>query len=119
MWKRIELLGGGKTDFTGYGDPYDPVDEVAKVRRAPSPTIFVISDPEDRIVPFASQLLYVEKLVAAGLPPVHVSVRAPDPARHSLAHLARPAVRWCAQNVPPAEVKFRLETLGALGATGD
>lgn len=119
VWKRVELMGGRKTDMTGYRDSYDPVDEVARIRRMPAPIMFVLSDPEDRTVPYASQLLYVERLAAFGHTPYHVLARAPDPARHSLDHLARPAIRWCAQKVAPGEIKFRLEAMNALGATGE
>ena len=118
VWRRVELLGGGRgRDTTGFGDSYDPVSEVARIRRAPPPRIFVLSDPEDRTVPFGSQELYVARLVEARLAPVHVLAIAPDRGRHALAHLSRPAIRWCAQGVPTEEIRRRLEEQGRKATT--
>lgn len=117
VWKRIELLGGRSRDTTGYSDPYDPVKEVSRIRRAPPPRIFVLSDPEDRTVPFGSQEHYVSRLLEARLAPVHVLAIAPDPGRHALAHLSRPAIRWCAQGVPTEEIRRRLEDQGRRATT--
>ena len=118
VWKRVELLRGSRAqDTTGFSDSYDPVSEVARIRRAPPPRIFVLSDPEDRTVPFGSQEFYVAKLVEARLAPVHVLAVAPDRTRHALAHLARPAIRWCAQGVPTEEIRRRLEEQGRKATT--
>jgi len=117
VWKRVELLGGRSRDTTGYADPYDPAKEVSRIRRAPPPRIFVLSDPQDRTVPFGSQEYYVSRLVEARLAPVHVLAIAPDTGRHALAHLARPAIRWCAQGVPTDEIRRRLEEQGRRATT--
>lgn len=117
VWKRVELLGDRSRDTTGFADSYDPVKDVARIRRAPPPRIFVLSDPEDRPVPFGSQQYYVDQLVEARLAPVHVLAVAPDSGRHALAHLARPAIRWCAQGVPTEEIRRRLEEQGRKATT--
>lgn len=80
------------------------VDQVDQIRRAPPPLIYVLSDPEDTTVPFASQLRYVRRLRASGLDPIHIYARAPDPRHHILVRHARLAAALIAQGKTSRDV---------------
>ncbi|MBP2542192.1 alpha/beta hydrolase family protein [Agrobacterium tumefaciens] len=78
---------------------YDPVDEIDRIPTAHRPDIYVLSNPEDRTVPFFSQLLYVRRLRVAGFEPHHIYVQATDRQRHLLAY------HGSTSNVPERETK--------------
>lgn len=84
--KRRKIPGGLLYDVRDF---YDPVDEVSKIRSTPAPDIYVISDPEDYVVPFLSQLHYVRRLQKAGFEPHHIYAHATDKNRHVLARHAQ------------------------------
>jgi hypothetical protein len=90
---------------------YDPVDEIGRIRREPRPEIYVISDPEDRVVPFYSQLYYVRRLRAAGLKPHHIYANAPGPQHHLLAGHAKRAATLFAQGKSAKEIHMALAEL--------
>lgn len=83
---------------------YNPVADIHQISRDPKPTIFVISDPEDRVVPFFSQLYYVRRLRHAGLDPHHIYAHAPGPQRHSLSRHARLAAAMIARGNTTKEI---------------
>lgn len=95
---------------------YDPVDEIAHIRRDPLPEIYLISDPEDRVVPFYSQLYYVRRLRSAGLRPHHIYAYAPRPQRHLLARHAKRAAAMLARKKSVEEIRIELMKLDALQA---
>lgn len=84
---------------------YDPVDEVDRIPRDTKTAIYVLSDPEDRSVPFFSQLYYVRRLRALGLHPVHIYAQASDRSRHLLAYHARLAAALVAQGKSAPEIR--------------
>jgi pimeloyl-ACP methyl ester carboxylesterase len=90
---------------------YDPIDEVNQIRRDPEPVIYIISDPEDHIVPFFSQLHYVRRLRAAGFKPQHVYVQSADRNRHVLARHARTAAALIARGESVKSVRRAIHEL--------
>lgn len=90
---------GRSTDVTGYADPYDPVDHLARIPRDPALRIFVLSDPADRAVSFTSQRHFVDQARQAGIPLTHIVTLAGGAARHDLAPKGRVVLRRCAAGV--------------------
>lgn len=84
---------------------YDPVDEISNVSTADRPDIYVLSDPEDRVVPFFSQLFYVRRLRTAGFEPHHLYAHATDPQRHILAYHGRLAAALISKGQSTAEIR--------------
>ncbi|MCY1740493.1 alpha/beta hydrolase family protein [Ensifer sp. SL37] len=87
---------------------YDPVEGVDQIRKDHPPEIYVISDPEDRVVPFYSQLYYVRRLRRSGLHPEHIYAQAPLPSRHVLAPNAKLAAALLAQGKTAIEIRKAL-----------
>lgn len=87
---------------------YDPVSEIGRIPTDSRPEIYVISDPEDRVVPFYSQLFYVRKLRAAGFTPHHIFAMAPDKQRHLLALNGRLAAALIARQKSSKEIRRAL-----------
>lgn len=88
---------------------YDPIDHVGGIRVDPKPQIVVLSDSEDRIVPYESQLAYVRRLQAAGFEPLHVLMTATDKTRHALARHGQRAAAMLARGEPIATIRSKLE----------
>lgn len=84
---------------------YDPIDEIDGIQTDPRPDIYLLSDPEDRAVPFFSQLFYVRRLRAAGFEPHHIYVQATDRQRHILAYHGRLAAALIAQGHSPINIR--------------
>lgn len=93
---------------------HDPIDYVSGIRTNPKPLIFVLSDREDRIVPYASQLAYVRRLQATGFEPQHVLLSAADKNRHALARHGQHAAALIARGEQVDTIRAALETLNAL-----
>lgn len=87
---------------------YDPVDDLDNIPRDPAPEIYVISDPEDRSVPFYSQLYYVRRLRSLGFEPQHIYARAPAPLRHLLASHGKRAAALVAKGKSAADIRRAL-----------
>ncbi|MFC5610350.1 alpha/beta hydrolase family protein [Variovorax soli] len=83
---------------------YDPIDEIDRIDRHQAPEIYVISDPEDRVVPFFSQLFYVRRLRALGIHPHHIYARAPGPQHHLLAGHAKKVAALLAREASKQEI---------------
>jgi len=90
---------------------YDPVEEISSINRDPEPEIYVISDPEDRSVPFFTQLYYVRRLRTEGFNPHHVYAHAPAPARHLLAEHGKRAAELIARGRTSEEIRRALHEL--------
>jgi pimeloyl-ACP methyl ester carboxylesterase len=84
---------------------YDPIDEIDRIPTDHRPDIYILSDPEDRAVPFFSQLFYVRRLRAAGFEPHHIYVQATDRQRHILAYHGRLAAALIARGQSPVEIR--------------
>jgi pimeloyl-ACP methyl ester carboxylesterase len=65
---------------------YDPIDYVNTMRRRPGLRLFVISDRNDKLVSYRSQLEFVERVKAHNLPITHVTATAADKDSHDLFH---------------------------------
>ena len=65
-----------ETDITGFSDFVDPIDLVERVAKSPPRRLIVLTDPDDSIVPAASQSAYVAALRKAGVAVDHRLVRA-------------------------------------------
>lgn len=91
---------------------YDPIDHLAGIRRDPRPLILVLSDPQDRIVPYPSQLTYVRRLQAAGFEPQHILLSAADKNHHALARHGRRAAELIARGEQIGAIRAALEGLG-------
>jgi pimeloyl-ACP methyl ester carboxylesterase len=107
---RREIPGRLLYDAQSY---YDPIDEIEHIRRDPLPEIYLISDPEDRIVPFYSQLYYVRRLRGAGLRPHHIYAYASGPQRHLLAGHAKRAAALLARKRSAEDIRMALAKLDA------
>jgi pimeloyl-ACP methyl ester carboxylesterase len=107
---RIRALNR-RVDTTGYHDSVDPSEMVSKIRKDPSPRIFVIGDPRDKTVPYTSQLDYVTKLQSAGLSPVQIDGKARDPNFHSLDEHGRMASIMCMNGQTDEQIRTRLSQL--------
>lgn len=108
---RREIPGKLLDDTTTY---YDPVDEIGNIRREPMPAIYVISDPEDRSVPFYSQLYYVRRLRSIGLNPRHIYAHAAPPLHHLLAEHAKRAASLLARGRSEKDVRRALQEIDLL-----
>ena len=91
---------------------HDPIDYLSRIRTDPKPLIFVLTDREDRIVPYASQLTYVRRLQAAGFEPQHVLLSATDKSRHALARHGQRAAALIARGEPAGAIRAALEAPG-------
>lgn len=92
---------------------YDPIDHLAGIRRDPRPLILVLSDPQDRIVPYPSQLTYVRRLQAAGFEPQHILLSAADKSHHALARHGRRAAELIARGEQIGAIRAALEGASA------
>jgi pimeloyl-ACP methyl ester carboxylesterase len=63
---------------------YDPIDHVSAMRQRPGLRLFVVSDRNDKIAPYRSQLEFVERVKAHNLPITHVTATATDKNSHDL-----------------------------------
>ncbi|MCX8995494.1 alpha/beta hydrolase [Rhizobiaceae bacterium BDR2-2] len=90
---------------------YDPIEDIEKIGREPAPAIWVISDPDDRVVPFSTQLHYVRRLRAAGFAPHHVYAHAGDARRHVLAPHAKRAAALFARGGSERDIRAALHAL--------
>jgi dienelactone hydrolase len=77
-----------ETDITGYSDFVDPIDLVEHVAKGSPRRVIVLTDPEDKIVPSASQSAYVAALRKAGISVDHRLLRALEPTHHVLREAA-------------------------------
>ena len=91
---------------------YDPIDHLAGIRSDSRPMILVLSDPQDRIVPYPSQLTYVRRLQAAGFEPQQILLSATDKNHHALARHGRRAAELVARGEPIGAIRAALEDAG-------
>jgi pimeloyl-ACP methyl ester carboxylesterase len=69
---------------------YDPIDHVVLMQPRAGLRLIVLSDPDDKVVPFAVQREFVERVQAHGLAVLHITAAARDALSHNL---AGPAIR--------------------------
>lgn len=92
---------------------YDPIDHLVGIRRDPKPLILVLSDQQDRIVPYATQLTYVRRLQAAGFEPQRIILSAADKSHHALARHGRRAAALIARGEKIDTIRAALAGLSA------
>ncbi|WP_248309500.1 alpha/beta hydrolase [Bosea sp. Tri-44] len=92
---------------------YNPIDHLVGIRRDPKPLILVLSDQQDRIVPYATQLTYVRRLQAAGYDPQHIILSAADKSHHALARHGRRAAALIARGEKIDTIRAALAGLSA------
>jgi dienelactone hydrolase len=97
-------LHGWPADATGFTDFYDPIDHIDAISRDPGLRIFIVGDPHDANVPFASQRLYFERARAAGLPVNLIEGSAVGSEHHGLNATTRQIAAWCAKGVPTERI---------------
>ncbi|MGQ8634016.1 alpha/beta hydrolase family protein [Agrobacterium sp. DKPNP3] len=103
FWERRRKIPG-KLLYNAAGF-YDPITEIERISTNSRPDIYIISDPEDRVVPFFSQLFYVRRLRSAGFEPHHIYAQATDRQRHLLAYHGRLAAALIAQGRSEVEIR--------------
>lgn len=95
--------------------PSDRFDPYGSIRRIPTDSrrrIFVLGDPRETNVPFATQKLWADAVAARGHDVTLVPLaKATDARRHGLVDFGRTAMAMCAAGRPTAEI---VETLRAL-----
>ncbi|MEO9339498.1 prolyl oligopeptidase family serine peptidase [Mesorhizobium sp. SB112] len=93
---------------------YDPVDDVAKITREPQPQIILISDRDDRVVPFETQAHYVKELRRAGFQPVHILAKGDGANNHVLSRHLRLAAALVAQGSKPDKIRSMVKQIEPL-----
>lgn len=91
---------------------FDPSDGLDRIAKDANRRIFVIGDPRETNVPFSTQKLYFEGLVARG----HAAVlmpfeRASDERHHDLVDFGETALGSCADGVSTDAIRARLEAM--------
>lgn len=86
----------------------DPVGNINPSEKNIHKRVYVISDPEDRAVPFFSQMFYVRRLRKNAYDPKHVYANARDPKRHLLVEHARLAAAMIARGRCDADIRRAL-----------
>ncbi len=91
---------------------FDPAASLDKVPADPARRIFVIGDPRETNVPFATQRLYFDSLVARGHAASLVPLeRATDVRHHNLVDFGETAMMLCAGGAATPDILARLRAL--------
>lgn len=100
-------------DASGLITFYDPIDHVDAIKARPDLRAFVVGDPRDKVVPFATQQKYFEALRARGIEVHLVVAQSPETKRfHALAPLGMRMAGWCASDVSSQEIMRRAQEPG-------
>lgn len=97
-------------DSTGYEDSYEPHEHLDKSRMHPKLRVFVLGDPNDKEVMWASQAVLADKLRAAAVPVDVLTGEGVGAKAHGLGQSAITVAGWCANNVPSEEIVRRAAT---------
>jgi len=99
-------------DETGnsLGDVYDPIDHVSTIAPDENRRIFVLGDPRDETVSFASQQEFHEKLVSSGISSTLLVGEANDPKHHALGIAGQRVAGWCQNGKSGAEIQELLKS---------
>jgi pimeloyl-ACP methyl ester carboxylesterase len=79
---------------------YDPIDHVNAMKQRPDLRLFVVSDRNDKLVSYRSQLEFVERVKAHNLPITHVTATATDKNSHDLFDRGLQLAVDCAHDAP-------------------
>jgi len=94
-------------DTTGYRDSYEPTEHLDKARLHAGLRVFVLGDPNDRKVPWVSQTILADKLVAIGVPVAVLQGQGAGPEAHGLPNSGREVASWCFHDHPTADIVRR------------
>jgi dienelactone hydrolase len=97
---------------------YDPIDHVKAMQHQPGRRVILLSDPEDRVIPFRSQREFVERVKARGLPILHLTAGAGDERFHGLGSDGLRLAADCAKGVDDAALTARYQTKTPPSARG-
>lgn len=108
-WRKLKPRPGGAV--YPVEDHHDPMQDITGIPRPNSPTIILISDPRDGVVPLYSQLQYLRRLQSEGLSPHHIYAHAAGPKRHNLGGHGRKAAALIAHGAPIRDIRQALVDL--------
>ena len=100
---RWEILGRSK-DTTNYADSYEPSKFVVKDKTHPQLRVFVLGDPNDRNVFWASQTVMADALQNAQIPVQLLQGTGEGPDAHGLSNSSRLVAGWCAKNMETDDI---------------
>jgi dienelactone hydrolase len=103
---RWEMMGRSK-DTTNYADSYEPWKFVAKDKVNPQLRVFVLGNPNDKNVFWASQTVMADALKAAQIPVEVLQGEGAGPDAHGLANSSRIVAGWCARDMRTEEMLAR------------
>lgn len=109
---RWRLLGQ-TTDITGHDDSYEPVDHLRREVH-PALRVFVLGDPADRNVPWATQQPLAERLRTLGIETTVLQAEGSDSDRHALSESTRVIGAACARGASTGDIR----ALAARGLKG-
>ena len=89
-------------------DAYDPIRETASLRPRPELRIFVVGDPNDKLIPLAAQQAYFEALKHQGIRTAMTTSTAVGDSHHSLGATGQHAVGWCIDGLSDDEILARM-----------
>jgi len=111
--ERIRIKGW-PSDATGYNDFLDPIDHVRDIPKD-GRRIFIVADPEDALVPFATAVLYQRALAEAGHDAPLIRAKGTDRNRHALAPVGHNVVKRCVDGVAAERIVEEATTPGLGG----
>ena len=103
---RWEMMGRTK-DTTNYADSYEPWKFVVKEKTNPKLRVFVLGNPNDKNVFWASQTVMADALQKAQIPVQVLQGEGSGPDAHGLENSSRIVAGWCAKDVGTEEVVAR------------
>lgn len=99
-WSQMGL----KADLTGRMDSYEPVEHLRPGIFNPRLRVFVMGDPKDTNVPWATQLPLAIKLKALGVEVQAVNAEGSDLQRHAIGNSSQRIGSLCTQNRTTADI---------------
>lgn len=103
---RWEMMGRTK-DTTNYADSYEPWKFVAKDKVNPKLRVFVLGNPNDKNVFWASQTVMADALQKAQIPVQVLQGEGSGPDAHGLSNSSRIVAGWCAKDLGTEEMVAR------------
>lgn len=103
------VLRGWSTDRTGHNDYFDPIDHIDKIHWDVARRIFIIGDPGDTNVPFATQVSYFRLLKRYGHKAWLIRGKGRGRKKHALAWLGLKVMKWCVDRHPANSIVKRAE----------
>ncbi len=113
------VLGSGMLAFPRPARPsqdpalayFNVVEAVSEIAKKRATRIFVVTDPEDKVVPGPSQTNFVNALRQAGGEVEQLTVQAIDDNRHGVVRYAQFAMSGCVRNASTALITKRVQEL--------